>query len=127
MYNAHEAGAIADAIHWLLKGGDVASNDVVVVSFYQRQAKEIRRLLGERKLRIRDVTSVDGYQGSEAPVVVISTVRCNVSGNLGFAGDARRLNVAMTRACKALLIFGSRWTLTAQDGLGTWTPFFQFF
>ncbi len=33
----------------------------------------------------------------------------------------------MTRACKALLIFGSRWTLTAQDGLGTWTPFFAFF
>ena len=127
LYNAHEAGAIADAIHWLLQGGDVASNDVVVVSFYQRQAQEIRRLLRERNLRIRDVTSVDGYQGSEAPVVVISTVRCNVSGNLGFAGDARRLNVAMTRACKALLIFGSRWTLTAQDGLGTWTPFFQFF
>ena len=127
MYNAHEAAAIADAIYWLLNGGDVASNDVVVVSFYQRQVREIRMVLAERKLRIRDVTSVDGFQGSEAPVVVISTVRCNVSGNLGFAGDARRLNVAMTRACQALLIFGSRWTLTAQDGLGTWTPFFQFF
>ena len=74
MYNAHEAAAIAEAIYWLLKGGDVASNDVVVVSFYQRQVREIRTVLAERKLRIRDVTLVDGFQGSEAPVVVISTV-----------------------------------------------------
>ena len=93
MYNAHEAQAIVDAIHWLLDAGDVASNDVVILAFYQRQVQEIRWRLRQGKLRVRDVTSVDGFQGSEAPLIVISTVRCNVSGNLGFTGDARRLNV----------------------------------
>ena len=127
LYNAHEAHAIAECIYWLHHAGDVVSSDVVVLSFYQRQVKQIRCALQQQGLRIQEVTTVDGFQGSEAPVVIVSTVRCNAFGHIGFAGDARRLNVAMTRACKALLIFGSRWTLTAQDGLGTWTPFFAFF
>ena len=127
LYNAQEASAIADAFFWLHDGGDVESSEVVVVSFYQRQVREIRSALQHRRLRVREVTTVDGFQGSEASVVIVSTVLCNTSGQIGFAGDARRLNVAMTRACKALLIFGSRWTLTAQDGLGTWAPFFAFF
>ena len=127
LYNQHEVLAIVDAIHWLLQSGDVVPDDVVILAFYQRQVQEICRRLWQCKMCVRDVTSVDGFQGSQAPLVVISTVRCNVSGTLGFAGDARRLNVAMTRAQKGLLIFGSRWTLTAHDGLGTWPPFFQFF
>ena len=124
LYNAHEAHAIAECIYWLHDAGDVVSSDVVVLSFYQRQVKQIRWALQRFRLRIREVTTVDGFQGSDAPVVIVSTVRCNAFGHIGFAGDARRLNVAMTRACKALLIFGSRWTFTVQDGLDTWAPFF---
>ena len=88
-YNAHEASAIADAIFWLHGAGDVDSSEVVVVSFYQRQVREIRSALQQRCLRVREVTTVDGFQGSEAPVVIVSTVRCNAFGHIGFAGDAR--------------------------------------
>ena len=89
LYNAHEASAIAECIYWLHDAGDVNSSDVVVVSFYQRQVREIRSALQQRRLRIREVTTVDGFQGSEAPVVIDSTVLCNASGHTGFAVDAR--------------------------------------
>ena len=127
LYNSHEAQAVVDAMYWLLQAGDVVADDIVILAFYQEQVQEICKCLRQSNIRVRDVTSVDGFQGSQAPLIGISTVRCNVSGTLGFAGDARRLNVAMTRAQKGLLIFGSQWTLIAQDGHGTWTPFYKYF
>ena len=111
----------------MLKGGDVVPDDIVILAPYQKQVQEICKRLRNWNVSVRDVVSVDRFQGSQAPLICLSTVRCNVSGTLGFAGDARRLSVAMTRAQRGLLIFGSQWTLTAQDGHGTWTPFFQFF
>ena len=85
LYNAQEASAIADAFFWLHDGGDVESSEVVVVSFYQRQVREICSALQHRRVRVRVVTTVDGFQGSEASVVIVSTVLCNTSGQMGFA------------------------------------------
>ena len=96
LYNAQEASAIADAFFRLHDGGDVESCEVVVVSFYQRQFREIRSALQHCCWRVREVTTVDAFQGSEAPVVIVFTVLRNTSGQIGFAGDACRLNVTMT-------------------------------
>ena len=58
------------------------------------------------------VNTVDGFQGQERDVIVISLVRSNDDGNIGFLRDLRRMNVAMTRARMKLIIIGSADTLT---------------
>jgi hypothetical protein len=66
------------------------------------------------------VSSVDGYQGREAEVVVFSTVRCNPKRNLGFLADARRMNVAITRARRGLVVIGSESTLETIPHWSAW-------
>jgi hypothetical protein len=61
------------------------------------------------------VHTVDSFQGSEASVVLLSLVRSNKSGDVGFLSDARRLNVAVTRAQDLLLIFGDAATVSDAD------------
>jgi superfamily I DNA and/or RNA helicase len=58
-----------------------------------------------------EIDSVDGFQGREKEAVVISLVRSNATGEIGFLGDIRRMNVAMTRARRKLLIVGDSATL----------------
>ena len=67
--------------------------------------------------KLSQVNSVDGYQGREKEVVIFSAVRSNPEGKVGFLADWRRLNVAMTRAKRGLLIFGNPETLGSN---GVW-------
>jgi superfamily I DNA and/or RNA helicase len=90
--------------------------DFGVITPYRGQARLIRRLLKMqhyfRKLK-RHITvgTVDGFQGQERDVIVISLVRDNVDGSIGFLHDLRRMNVAMTRARMKLIIVGNAETL----------------
>lgn len=59
-------------------------------------------------------------QGREKDVVIFCSVRCNSGGRLGFVADARRLNVAVTRARHALVLVGSRRTLAADELWAQW-------
>ena len=67
------------------------------------------------------VSSVDGYQGREADVVVFSAVRCNRAGAIGFVSDPRRLNVAITRPRRGLVVVGSPSTL--EQGSRDWRAY----
>ena len=85
-----------------------------IISPYAEQVMMIREKI-ESDDHFRDldveVNSIDGFQGQEKDVIYISLVRSNNGGNIGFLGDHRRLNVAMTRAKKKLIIVGDMLTL----------------
>ncbi|XP_009341860.2 uncharacterized protein LOC103933883 [Pyrus x bretschneideri] len=63
------------------------------------------------------VRSVDGFQGGEEDVIIISTVRCNVKGAIGFLSNCQRANVALTRARYCLWILGNASTLVNSDSI----------
>jgi len=90
--------------------------DFGIISPYRAQVRLIRRLLKWQKyfrhLRHQiTVNSVDGFQGQERDVIILSMVRDNEEGAIGFLGDLRRMNVAITRARMKLIIVGSAETL----------------
>jgi hypothetical protein len=85
-----------------------------VLTFYSAQVAAIRHALREAGLGRVFVSTVDGAQGSEASVVMLSCVRA--SGSLGFLQDQRRLNVGLTRAQRLLLIFAHVRTLAGGAG-----------
>lgn len=92
--------------------------DIGIISPYRAQVRCLRRLLARRpwarRLRGRiSVNTVDGFQGSERDVIVLSLVRSNDSADIGFLRDLRRINVAITRARMKLIIIGDGDTLAA--------------
>jgi superfamily I DNA and/or RNA helicase len=100
-------------IEWSTAG--VAAKDIAVISPYAAQVRLLRELLDVPNL---EIDSVDGFQGREKEAVVISLVRSNAQGQIGFLGDVRRMNVAMTRARRKLLVIGDSATLANH-------PFYQ--
>ncbi len=91
--------------------------DVGIISPYRAQVQYLRRLLMKREFfkpfrRYISVNTVDGFQGQERDVIVISMVRSNDDGQIGFLRDLRRMNVAITRARMKLIILGDVPTLT---------------
>ena len=80
-------------------------DDIGIISPYADQVKLI-----QEKTPV-EVKTVDGFQGREKEIIIISTVRSNPHGNIGFLKDLRRLNVAITRAKRKLIIIGNTNTL----------------
>lgn len=90
--------------------------DVGIISPYRAQVQYLRRLIKKREFfkpyrRLISVNTVDGFQGQERDVVLISLVRANEEGQIGFLRDLRRMNVAITRARMKLIIIGDSSTL----------------
>jgi ATP-dependent RNA/DNA helicase IGHMBP2 len=82
---------------------------IAVITPYDGQVQKIRALLAD--VPDLEVDTVDGFQGREKEAVVVSLVRSNDSGELGFCADIRRINVALTRARKKLIVIGDSATL----------------
>jgi superfamily I DNA and/or RNA helicase len=107
--NRREAELICTKVHDLIKAG-VSAADIGVITPYAAQA----RLLAERlNLSELEIDTVDGFQGREKEAILISLVRSNENGEIGFLSDVRRMNVAMTRARRKLLIVGDSATLSS--------------
>ena len=97
------------------------SYSIAVLTPYTRQVETLRTLLPSTII----VSSIDGFQGREADIVIFVTVRSNVHSEIGFLKDLRRLNVVMTRAKVACIVVGDKGTLTGgaeedEESVKTW-------
>lgn len=101
--NPREARVLTKAAAHLC---DLVSGKVVVITFYSGQVALIRQLLQKYPHKV-EVHTVDSFQGSEADIVLLSFVRANKGRRLGFLSEFRRLNVALTRAKRTLLVFAN--------------------
>ncbi len=125
--NMDEAGLAVRVVDMLLSGGDISPHDIGVVTPYSGQVRLLNDLFesaGGREENERyhglEIKTVDGYQGREKDVIVLSAVRANDGGELGFLTDKRRLNVAITRARRGLILLGHPRTLRNDSNWASW-------
>lgn len=91
--------------------------DIGIISPYRAQVHYLRHLIKKTPFfkpirKVISIDTVDGFQGQERDIILISMVRSNNEGEIGFLRDLRRMNVAMTRARMKLLIIGNSSTLS---------------
>jgi len=117
--NPAEASWVVSLLLGMLSAGDLSERDIGVITPYAGQVRTIRDQMPEN-LHGVEVRTVDGYQGREKEVIVFSCVRSNKDGNIGFLSDARRLNVALTRARRGLVVVGDPDTLRCDVNWEAW-------
>ena len=106
--NAGEAELAAGEARALL--ATLPEQDLAVIAPYDAQVQKLRQLLAD--VPGVEIDTVDGFQGREKEAVIVSLVRSNERGELGFLEDIRRVNVAITRARKKLVVIGDGATIT---------------
>eukprot|EP00850_Spirogloea_muscicola_P020804 SM000227S07450 [mRNA] locus=s227:100119:105650:+ [translate_table: standard] len=120
--NAGQAMLTAGAVRELLTDCCLAASEVGVITPYSAQVMVLQAVLAEEVLLGLEVDSVDGFQGCEKEAIVLDCVRSNADGSVGFLADRRRLNVAITRARRKLIVVGDSSTLTSDP---LWSTFFE--
>ena len=108
--NEKEACIVQRLVEELLQMG-AKPEDIGIISPYAAQVKRLKKLI-ETDERIIEIKTVDGFQGREKEIIIISFVRSNDKGEIGFLKDLRRLNVAITRAKRKLICIGDSGTLS---------------
>ncbi len=133
--NPLEAALVVKKVRELLAAG-VPPSDIAVIAPYSAQVRLIREQLGStaasrsadaEAIEGVEVDSVDGFQGREKEAVVISLVRSNRDGEIGFLADTRRMNVALTRARRKLLVIGDSATIGGQAFYRRWLEYCEAF
>ena len=121
-YNKSEARVVSSVVSHLLSLSEEESDQrlearqIGVITFYRAQVEELKtaRLQGVM------ISTVDGFQGQEKDVIIVSTVRSNALGSVGFCADPNRLNVMLTRAKRGLIVVGNKNTLSQNELWNKW-------
>jgi hypothetical protein len=119
--NRREAKLVCHKVGQLLDAG-LSTLDIAVIAPYAAQVRLLREQLPTPEL---EIDSVDGFQGREKEAVIISLVRSNPRGEIGFLGDIRRMNVAMTRARRKLIVLGDSATLAGHPFYARMLEYFE--
>ncbi|OHX65232.1 AAA domain-containing protein [Flammeovirga pacifica] len=116
-YNIDEANLLIKHLqNYLIKLQSVPAN-IGIITPYSAQVKVLRKALYQSDIKekfkeVININTVDSFQGQEREIIYISMVRSNADGEIGFLANARRMNVAMTRAQKKLVMIGDSATIT---------------
>lgn len=108
-YNENEAYLVFNYVKRLINSG-VTPESIGIIAPYSAQVSLLSRIVHEKYEKV-EIATVDGFQGREKEVIVLSLVRSNEKGEVGFLGEERRLNVAMTRPKRHLCIVGNTTTI----------------
>ncbi|XVE90672.1 hypothetical protein DITRI_Ditri20bG0095900 [Diplodiscus trichospermus] len=123
--NMVEAAVVCEIVASLFKEFIVTKKRICigVISPYKAQVHAMQEKIEKKYTGYADsgfavsIRSVDGFQGGEEDVIIISTVRCNINGSVGFLSSCQRTNVALTRARHCLWIVGNEATLVKSDSV----------
>jgi superfamily I DNA and/or RNA helicase len=105
--NPREAGVVLELVRKLVSDG-LTGDQIAIIAPYAAQVRLLRSRLNLEGL---EVDTVDGFQGREKEAVIVTLVRSNETGEIGFLADTRRTNVALTRARRCLIVIGDSATL----------------
>lgn len=119
--NPAEGRLVLEKVRQLIEAG-LTPAEIAVIAPYAAQVRWLRQHAQERTL---EIDTVDGFQGREKEAVVISLVRSNRIGEIGFLGDTRRMNVALTRARRKLIVIGDSATLGHHPFYASMLDYFQ--
>jgi DNA polymerase III delta prime subunit len=120
--NVQEASLAVKKVRALLALG-VQPAQIGVITPYRAQVRLLRERLSD--VPGIEIDSVDGFQGREKEAIIVSLVRSNNEGEIGFLADTRRTNVALTRARRKLLVIGDSATLANHDFYGRMLAYFE--
>lgn len=109
-YNENEAYLVFNYVKKLLEHG-VTPESIGIIAPYSAQVSLLSKLIHEQHNAV-EIATVDGFQGREKEVIILSLVRSNEKGEVGFLGEERRLNVAMTRPKRQLVVVGDTVTIS---------------
>ncbi len=109
--NPSEAELVGRQVLALLDAGSLPRELAVIAPY----AAQVRLLRDQLRIDGLEIDTVDGFQGREKEAVIISLVRSNTKGDIGFLGDTRRMNVALTRARRKLIVIGDSATIGGHD------------
>jgi ATP-dependent RNA/DNA helicase IGHMBP2 len=120
-FNLQEADKVLEKVQALLESG-VSATEIAVISPYSAQVRLLRELIPNPDM---EIDSVDGFQGREKEAVIVSLVRSNRDGEIGFLEDVRRMNVALTRARRKLIVIGDSATITVHPFYRRMVSYFE--
>lgn len=111
-FNPGNAERVAAEARRLLSRG-LGPTEIAIIAAYSAQVRRLRELLRVERAAGLEIGTVDGFQGREKEAVIVDLVRSNEHGEIGFLANTRRMNVALTRARRFLLVVADSATLGA--------------
>ncbi|MEM7125654.1 MAG: AAA domain-containing protein [Chloroflexota bacterium] len=123
-FNPQEALLVQRKVTQLLEAG-LSPLDMAIIAPYSAQVRHLREALGNEVEAGVEVGSIDGFQGREKEAIIITLVRSNSDGQIGFLADTRRMNVALTRARRGLIVIGDSATIGGHPFYGQLLDYFE--